>query len=159
MLALADRVIEKIGSVAGAYHQLVILVGPCRSGKTPCLQRVHERTGFPLININLELSQKLLQCPLQQRAFEVSGLAGDIVAGKGARCVLLDNIEILFHPDLAIDPLRLLQKLSRNRTIVATWNGVLDGRQLVYAEPGHPEYKRWPVDDLAIIPITPEENL
>jgi hypothetical protein len=155
MLALTDRVIEKIDAVAGAYHRLVILAGPCQSGKTMCLSMVHERIDAPLININLELSQKLLEWPRRQRAFEASMFVGDFVAGKETRCVLMDNIEILFHPELALDPLRLLQKLSRNRIIVATWSGVLDGGHLAYAEPWHPEYNRWPANDLAIIPIIP----
>ena len=155
MLALIDRVIEKIDSVSGAYHRLVILAGPCQSGKTRSLSMVHEKIDAPLININLELSQKLLEWPRRQRAFESSLLVGDMVAGKEAGCVLMDNIEILFHPELALDPLRLLQKLSRNRIIVATWSGVLDGGHLAYAEPWHPEYNRWPANDLAIIPIIP----
>jgi len=159
MLALADKVIEKIDAVAGAYHRLVILAGPCQSGKTLCLNMVHERIDAPLININLELSQKLMELPRRQRAFEASKLVGDMVTGKEDSCVLLDNIEILFHPELALDPLRLLQKLSRNKTIVSTWNGNLDGVYLAYAEPGHPEYNRWPVSNLAIIPINLNENL
>ena len=156
MFALTDRVIEKIDTVAGAFHRLVILAGPCQSGKTLCLNRVHERINVPLININLEFSQKLLEMPRRQRAFEASIVAGNIVVAQEAHCLLLDNLEILFHPELSIDPLRLLQKLSRNRTIVATWNGVLKGGHLTYAEPGHPEYKRWPASDLVIIPMLPE---
>lgn len=159
MPAMEDRVIEKIEEVASAYHRLVILAGPCQSGKTSCMHRVQEKTRYLLINVNLELSQKLLDWPTQERAFEVSEMVRQIIADQETGCVLLDNIEILFHPELAVDPLRLLQKLSRNRTIVATWNGILDGRQLVYAEPGHPEYNRWAADDLIIIEMTPEDNL
>ncbi|MEN6474686.1 MAG: BREX-3 system P-loop-containing protein BrxF, partial [Syntrophaceae bacterium] len=44
-------------------------------------------------------------------------------AARKARVVLLDNIEILFDVSLKQDPLRLLQGLSRNTTLVAAWSG------------------------------------
>ena len=53
-----------------------------------------------------------------------------------------NNIELLFATELAQDPLKLLQSLSRNRTIVAAWPGNFDGAALTYAEPGHPEARR-----------------
>ena len=61
----------------------------------------------------------------------------------GAQTVLLDNIEMLFHPDLKQDPLRLLQSLSRNRTIVATWRGEQLDMSLTYAAPDHPDVRRF----------------
>ena len=42
--------------------------------------------------------------------------------------VLLDNTEILLDPALEQDSGRLLQLVSRNRTIVASWNGTFDDR-------------------------------
>ena len=60
----------------------------------------------------------------------------------------MDNLELLFSPDLAQDPLRLLQGLARNRTIVASWPGFMRGAQLIYAEPSHPEYRRYPELDV-----------
>lgn len=55
--------------------------------------------------------------------------------------VLIDNIEMLFQPDLKQDPLRLLQSLSRNRTIVVAWRGAKLGSSLTYAAPNHPEFR------------------
>ena len=57
------------------------------------------------------------------------------IRDEGSEVVLLDNIELLFATELAQDPLRLLQSLSRNRTIVAAWPGNFDGGALTYAEP------------------------
>jgi hypothetical protein len=62
---------------------------------------------------------------------------------RAADVVILDNIEILFDPALQQDPLRCLQGVSRNRTIVASWNGSARDRMLSYAEPGHREYRRY----------------
>jgi hypothetical protein len=64
---------------------------------------------------------------------------------------MLDNIEMLFHPDLHQDPLRLLQSLSRNRTIIAAWRGRCSERALIYAAPEHPEYRRFDDPDALLI--------
>ena len=39
--------------------------------------------------------------------------------------------------------LRLFQGVSRNRTIVATWNGTLENGYLSYAVPDHTEFRRY----------------
>ena len=62
------------------------------------------------------------------------------------------TISSCFSPrNLAQDPLRLLQSLSRNRTIVAAWPGIFDGASLTYAEPGHPEARRYPTPQAVIV--------
>ena len=78
-------------------------------------------------------------------------LLANIVAASGAEVTLLDNIEILFDVNLKQDPLRLLQGISRNRTVVAAWNGTIEGNHLVYAIPGHTEYRRYPLQDYLIV--------
>jgi hypothetical protein len=73
------------------------------------------------------------------------------VAGGDVAVVLLDNIEILFEVSFQQDSLRLLQGLARNRTVVAAWNGTLDNGHLLYATPGHPEYRHCPARDLVVV--------
>ncbi len=141
--ALAGRIRGAAASAASAYHRLVLVVGPIHSGKTAALQEVAERSGWPRLNINLELSQRLLEYTQRKRTLRAARVLSDIVDETGADTVLLDNIEVLFSPDLKQDPLRLLQGLSRNRTIVAAWPGVVDGDSLLYADPSHPEHQRY----------------
>ena len=126
------------------------MAGPGGSGKTAALQAVAQRTGAPVVNLNLELSRRLLDLSAQERVLEVRRLLDDVI-GRGRAPVLLDNTELLFEPALQLDPLALLQGASRNRTLVASWNGALDGDLLTCAEPGHPEYRRYPRDGLAIV--------
>jgi hypothetical protein len=148
---LADSVIKILRQAAELYHRLVIVVAPAGAGKTHALQDVHARTAAPLNNVNLELSRRMLDRTERQRALQLPGLLAEIVEASEADVVLLDNIEILFAISLRQDPLRLLQGLARNRTIVAAWSGCIDGEHLVYATPDHPEYKRYPLRDLLII--------
>lgn len=140
---LSHQVAEQVAKAGQLYHRLVILVGPPHSGKTSALRALHSECGWPLVNINLALSEKLLELTARQRALRVARLVDDLVQETAGETVLLDNIEMLFHPDLKQDPLRLLHSLARNRTIVATWRGAYAGSSLTYAAPDHPEFRRF----------------
>jgi len=120
---LADRVIRRIGQAAELYHRLVVLVAPAGAGKTAALQEVHARTAAPLVNVNLELSGGMLDLTERQRALQLPRLLAEIVGVSAAAVILLDNLEVLFDNSLKQDPLRLLQGLSRNKTVVAAWSG------------------------------------
>ena len=153
---LPDQIIRKIQDVAELYHRLVIVAAPSGSGKTAALQEVSERTGYPRINANLELSRRLLDLTERQRALQVPRLLGEIAGAASGDVVLLDNVEVLFDVTLKLDPLQCLLGLARNRTVVVAWNGTVtsDGAhhsQLSYAEPGHAEYRRYPANDLVVM--------
>ena len=130
-------------TAATLYHRVVLVVGPARSGKTRLLQAAAAEHGWPLINLNQRLSELLLELTQRQRALRVPRLVGDVLAGTRAPVVLIDNLELLFSPELALDPLRLLQGVARNQTVVAAWPGGVSGKQLTYAEPSHREYRRY----------------
>lgn len=151
--SLADRVIRSIGQAAELYHRLVMLVAPPGAGKTAALQDVHERTAAPLVNVNLELSRRLLDLTERQRALQLPRLLGEIVSATEDDVILLDNVEVLFDVSLKQDPLRLLQALSRNKTVVVAWSGAIDGGYIVYATPNHPEYKRYPLRDFLVVTL------
>jgi len=148
---LADQVIGRIKKAAELYHRLMLVVAPAGAGKTTALKEVQERAGAPLINVNLELSRRMLDLTERQRALWLPRLLMDIVNDAASDVVLLDNIEILFDVFLKQDPLRLLQGLSRNKTVVAAWNGSIDGDHMTYAVPDHPEYRRYMVRDFLVI--------
>ncbi len=148
--SLSEKVIAQIGKAAELYHRLVLIVAPSGSGKTTALQDVATRARAPLLNLNLELSRRMLELTERQRALQLPRLVDEIV-GADDPVVLLDNIEILFDVTLKQDPLHLLQGISRNRTIVAAWSGTLKNGYLTYATPEHPEYQRYPTRDLVVV--------
>lgn len=151
---LSDKILECIGAAAELYYRLIMVVAPVGTGKTAALHEVHERMNAPLININLELSRRMLNLTERQRALQLPRLLSEIVNASKSDVILLDNIELLIDASLKQDPLRLLQGLSRNKTIVATWGGSINGEHIIYATPDHPEYKRYAVRDVLI--VTPE---
>ena len=147
---LADQLMRKIGEARELYHRLIVLVGPSGSGKTRALQLVSHAISAPLINVNLELSRRMLDLTERQRALQLPRLLGKIVDEAAGDVVLLDNIEILFDVHLKQDPLRLLKGLSRNKTVVAAWSGSIVDGHMTYAVPDHPEYRRYPIRDFLV---------
>lgn len=147
---LADQVMRKIKQAAELYHRLMLVVAPAGAGKTTALTYVKERIGAPLVNVNLELSRRMLELTERQRALQLPRLLREIVDDAAGEVVLLDNLEILFDVSLRQDPLRLLQGLSRNKTVVAAWNGSIEKDHMTYAVPDHPEYRRYLVRDFLV---------
>jgi hypothetical protein len=149
--SLCDRILQALNTASDSYHRLVLAVGSAGSGKTEALIELADENGWPRLNVNLELSEQLLELTQKQRAVRVAAILGDMVRARISDVVMLDNIEMLFAVDLAQDPLRLLQGLSRNRAIVAAWPGRFDGKALTYGEPGHPEARRYLAPQAAVI--------
>jgi hypothetical protein len=135
------------------YHRLVLVVGPAGSGKTPLVKELCRRHSFPYLNVNLALSQRLLDLTSKERPLRVRRLLDDAIGEQPGDAVILDNIELLFDPALQQDPLACLQALSRNRTLVASWGGAYTQDVLTYAEPGHPEYRRYERPDVIVVAL------
>ena len=147
---LADQILRKIKPAAELYHRLILVVAPAGTGKTAALQDVRDRLGAPLVNVNLELSRRMLALTERRRAVQIPRLLREIIGTDGDEVILLDNIEVIFDVALEQDPLRLLQGLSRNKTVVAVWNGAIVEDSLIYAAPDHPEYRRYPMRDFLV---------
>lgn len=133
-----DKIKRSLHAAEGLYHRLVLLVGESGSGKTGVLREVAEEFGSSVVNVNLALSGELLELTAKQRSLRLSGIL-DQIAHQAQTPVILDNLVILFDKDLQQDPLRLLQSISRNRAVVASWNGIMNSGRLLYAETGHLE--------------------
>lgn len=127
-----------------------MLVGKAGSGKTNTLRAIAKTSGQEVINVNLEISSKLLELTAKQRTLRLPEIMGQVIENLPSP-VLLDNLEILFDKHLQQDPLRLLQSISRNRTVLAAWNGEMSNSKLLYAEMGHPEYRSYDSVDALIV--------
>jgi len=64
---LADQIIRKAKQAAELYHRLILVVAPAGGGKTTALQHVRDLTGAPLVNVNRELSRRMLELTERQR--------------------------------------------------------------------------------------------
>jgi len=147
-----QTIFSSLKTAKDMYHQLILVAGPSGSGKTRILKQIAEKENTSVINVNLEISSRLLELTGKQRKTKLQTIFNDIV-DQAQPPVILDNLEILFDMKLEQDPLRLLQHASRNKLILASWNGTIQDKKLIYAEITHPEYRVYESSDTVIIAI------
>ena len=155
---IENKVTRSLKVAEDLYHRLVLIVGKGGSGKTSVIQNLAKLHDAEPININLCISKELLELTEKQRQLRLSDILAQAVEVNGDK-VFLDNIEVLFDVELKQDPLRLLQGLSRNLTVVASWNGAFEKGKLTYAEPGHREFRSYDLTDTLVVSTSGEATV
>ena len=160
---MVDVFIEKIKKsmevVEKHYYKLVLLVGDRGCGKTVTLNAIANEYNVSVVNVNLELSERLIKLTQKQRQLRVSETLNEIVESQIGSPKVLDNIEILFDVDLKQEPLRLLKRISRSHLTIASWNGSLENGKLIYAEQNHSEYQSYDVSDILVVKMDKESRI
>lgn len=127
---------KELNSIQLRRHQLMFLVTDNFKNET---RFVSDGLEVPYVNVNFELSEMLKDLPLKRRPRKVNEFLKKIVREKNADTQVLDQIEILFDPQLQQNPVLLLEDISRNYTLIVEWKGQYYNRKLVYGEPEHDE--------------------
>jgi hypothetical protein len=135
---------------------LILIVGRQGSGKTELLDNLRSNLQWPQINLNLSLSEALMQYPQQKRPLLISNLFYEFFNSESSG-YLIDNTELIFNKSLKILPIYLLKNASRNRTIICSLNGQMSGNDFIYAEANHHEYFREPLNDIQFIDLNTSE--
>lgn len=110
-----------------------------------------EQQKIPYININLELSRELRDVPQNRRVYKVSDSILTLLRSNPEKIICLDYYELLFNDSLSINVFDLFKNASRNKTLIIAWRGKLTEKEFIYAEPGHPEYTRYPIHETIVI--------
>jgi hypothetical protein len=136
---------------ASRYHKLALVVGRPGSGKTALTKSICAQLQVPLLNLGLELSRKLLSLTIRERKLRASDIVADLLDSQEEARLAVDNTEIIFDPSLMLNPLGLLQSVSRTHLLIWSWNGAVEDGHITYAYPGHPEYHRISAADMTLI--------
>ncbi len=144
------KINEQLDTISYRRHQLLIVCGVTCSD---ILQGYASAANVPYVSLSLELSKELLEIPVSKRGRKVGQLVDHIIKQQGSNIICFDHLELLFHPQLHQDPMRLLEDISRNTTIIAGWNGYYENGKLTYAEPGHPEFQSYTELEASIITV------
>ncbi len=147
-----QAVLQEVNSASILYCRLILIVGNSHTGKSHLLFSVADELNVPCVNIGIDLSSRLLDVSPKQRALQLPNLLTELLPPESPIAVL-DNIEILFDTSLHNDPLKLLQRLSRNTTIVSAWPGEMKANTLNYATQDHPEYRSYPSPEAIIFDL------
>lgn len=162
-VSVRSAVNEAVSNAPAMYSRLILLVGSSGSGKTKVLQEISEEYKQDVLNVNLAMAKALMELPIQRRESRAQRIFNDIIKeflyekDPQTAIILLDNLEILFDKDLKLDPLLLLQGVSRNLTIIASWNGSWVNKRLTFAISGHPEYRFYDKIDAQIIELNGDD--
>ncbi|WP_026486464.1 BREX-3 system P-loop-containing protein BrxF [Caldanaerobius polysaccharolyticus] len=144
---------EALKKLKYRYYKLILVVGPMGSGKTDFIKSISLKYAFDYINLNLELSEKLINIPVDERCYYVEDFIDEILAGKRTEILAIDNIVILFGPHLKLEPLRLFKNMSKYRGMIVAWGGDLDDGYLTYARPGHLEFRKYSQNEIECMVI------
>ncbi len=129
-------------------HRLIIVLG---SGVV--IKRISAEMNMSSVDLNLLLSEKLLDVPVNKRSRAVGTLITDIIKAKDSEILAIIGYELLFLPELKQDPIRLFEELSKERTVVVFWKGKYENGILTHAEPWHREYREYSNIDAEIIQV------
>lgn len=151
------QLLDTIRATQGAYYKLTIIAGGARSGKTHLLKQVAAQLDLPLINFSLLLSQRLLSQNRRQRSLNAEAVAIEVIDEHLKSGLCFDDTELLFDSTLRLNPLVFLQDISRNRLIVATWNGVVTGGELRFGHTGHPDYFSQTVTGYPVVSVAEDK--
>lgn len=143
-----------LDQAAARYQKIALIVGRPGSGKSALLRNIAQQMNMPLVNLGLEFSTKLLPLTTRERKLRASDIIADILDARESPHLAVDNTEVVFDPSLMLNPLGLLQTISRTRLLVWSWNGAIEDGHVTYAYPGHPEYHRIPTQDMTLIALT-----
>lgn len=137
------------------YYPCLLLVHPEIHRLRSAMDDLVSRYGWPGVPVSTRLAEALLRVPYADRPRNVSQILRNVAEGIDAEVLLFHEIDLLFEPSLAVDPLAILRSISRIRPLVVTWPGSFDGGMLSYAVPEHAHYRTWSKPDLCSYCIQP----
>ncbi|MCB0191462.1 MAG: BREX-3 system P-loop-containing protein BrxF [Anaerolineae bacterium] len=142
---MRTRLIETIRTISADRHKLVILLGQFGIGKTGILRDVATEIDGKYVNLNLELTERLLTLP--RRKYDDGVTAHKLIdelcdeLSPDHEPLLIDNIEILFSPELGkLNPIDTFKRISRQRPVVLALPARRVGNHAEYATIGQADH-------------------
>lgn len=159
--SITNNLIDAVRTVKADRHKMVILLGSFGSGKTSLLRDISEQLNAKYIDLNLELSERLLSVPATNYndGVTVHKLIDEICDdfSPNNEILAIDNLELLFSPELGkINPVDTFKRISRQRPILLALPARRQGNSAVYSTPGNQDYCAMPLEDYIVIDVTEE---
>ncbi|MBN1139226.1 MAG: BREX-3 system P-loop-containing protein BrxF [Anaerolineae bacterium] len=159
---MQDQLLQALNLVAADRHKLVILLGGFGSGKTKLLQALAPQVGGVYVNLNLQLTERLLTVP-QSRYNDgvtvhrlIDELCDELAPDR--RPLFIDNVELLFSPEVGrINPVDTFKRISRQRQVVLALPAQRRGNNAVYSALGREDYMSIPLETYPVIELQEED--
>jgi hypothetical protein len=153
LVASLDRFIT-----ANAFYPCCLLVHSDVRHLAETVELATGRYGWPVLSLGTLISEALRGVDQGHWPAEAQRIVRLAVQQLNPGPILCTDIDILFEPQLSLDPLRLLRETSRLAHLVVLWPGGYTGGVLHYAtiDPPHAHYRTWERTELCegcIIPL------
>lgn len=101
------------------------------------------------VSINVEMAKKLSSIQQNRRTLRIVQCFQEILNNLPDHVVIKD-FDVMFHPDYAIDVLRIMVTIAKTKSFSLIWPGKFEEGKLVYAEEGFQDYKVFDVNKYEI---------
>ena len=153
---MRERLLGAVRTVSADHHKLVILLGAFGSGKTALLKGVVAELDAAYVNLNLRLTERLLATPRSEYDDGVTvhrfidELCDEL--SPDGRPLLIDNVELLFSPELGkINPVDTLKRVSRQRPVVLALPARRQGAYAEYSTVGRDDHMLMPLEEYTVL--------
>ena len=110
-----------------------------------------QRDGLGCLNIGKELSAALRPVSVKERSsFSQKWLLESLRRFSNGP-VICTNIDLLFDPNLELDPLTLFRQAARYMRMIVLWPGEISGKSLFYAIPEHHHFRSWEISNALLL--------
>ena len=123
------------------------------SAELTVLQAQAERlqARCPRLQVGALLSTALLHVAPRQRPQAARRWWDAQLVSYAPEPVLCTHIDLLFTPELALDPVQLFRQLGRITPLIVCWPGRYQDQVLSYAVPEHAHYRTWRHPEVEIL--------
>ena len=136
------------------YYPCTLLVSPEVALLEGAATALAQDAAWPLVSVGEALADELLTEPPARWPRAAQRAIRQFVTGV-RNPVVLYRIDIMFEPQLRLDPLVTFRETSRAIPLVVAWPGHYDGGILTYATPEHAHYRTWRDPQVGILPLHP----
>ncbi len=104
---------------------------------------LHAEHDWPRFSVGCMLSAALLPVTPKARPRKAADYWMDSLRARAPGPVLCTEVDLLFEPDLELNPLMLCCRIARWTRLIVFWPGGYQQGVLTYAVPGHARYRHW----------------
>ena len=139
------KALEKINRALDDKFSLVLVVSQDSRLLKELSHRMYQTGHYHYVDINSALSDFLVETKNQFDANIVQNWFMEFIKSKNKDpgLVLCSGVDLLFSPQLHLDPLKLFNLVCRYVPLVVFWPGLYQTGKLTYAVPQHHHYREW----------------
>ena len=115
---------QRIEQLHTSEHKLLVIVGGPGSGKSKLIREYSNETGIPMLDLDMIFQHT----PSDKLVEEMQ----HFLTTYRQPVLLIDNKKILYAKNSQIDLLEFLKAASKDKPVVATWNGKVEDGQLFH---------------------------